>query len=214
MTFLPSNRKRVNVAGVLHEFDLFVTASHHGGYESRFAFECKHRETPVSKNDIIIFIAKLNAVAAQKGFFVAKQFSRHAVAQAAADARIELVTVTTSNVSRLPWLAVRVLAPGAEHIAVEVRTRDGDIMDPDAASWKPDAVLLLNDRRMAFQDYFAPWAVDLINAQNDRLTAAGLHVGSYRWTQQESRAFQPGELIIADFDISQLTFRRKRNVDR
>jgi hypothetical protein len=55
-------------------------------------FECKNWQDKVGKNDIIVFSEKVKATNAQRGFFVAKSFTKDAVAQAEKDPRLELLT--------------------------------------------------------------------------------------------------------------------------
>jgi hypothetical protein len=77
---------------VKHEIDLWVSVAIAKGYNSIFIFECKNWEDKVSKNEIIVFSEKIDVTNAQKGFFVAKSFTKDAVAQAAKDARRQLLT--------------------------------------------------------------------------------------------------------------------------
>src|ERR1017187_6496765 len=90
--FRIESRKLIYADGVKHEIDLWVSVEIAKGYKSIFVFECKNWEDKVSKNEIIVFCEKIDVTSAQKGFFVAKSFTRDAVAQAAKDARIQLLT--------------------------------------------------------------------------------------------------------------------------
>jgi hypothetical protein len=84
-------KKFVSVSGVRHEINIFVTVRVASGYEAIFIFECKNWANPVKKNEIIIFSEKIEAVQAQKGFFVAREFSKDAVAQSGKDQRVTLL---------------------------------------------------------------------------------------------------------------------------
>lgn len=77
--------------GVRHEIDVYVTASLAAGYESVFVFECKNWEAKVGKNEVIILAEKIAITGAQRGFLVAKAFTRDARAQAKKDLRVELL---------------------------------------------------------------------------------------------------------------------------
>ena len=81
-TFKIESKRVVTSGGVKHEIDIYVTASLAAGYEAIFIFECKNWEAKVGKNELIIFSEKISAVRAQKGFFVAKSYTRDAEAQA------------------------------------------------------------------------------------------------------------------------------------
>ena len=87
-------RKRITVGGVHHEIDIFVTVEVAKGYKSTFVFECKNWEDAVGKNELIVFSEKIDATSAQRGFFVAKSFTKDAAAQAQKDPRITLLTAT------------------------------------------------------------------------------------------------------------------------
>jgi hypothetical protein len=71
-------RKKVNVDGVHHEIDIFVSVEVAKGYTAVFIFECKNWEAAVNKNEIIVFSEKIKEVGAQQGYFVAKSFTKDA----------------------------------------------------------------------------------------------------------------------------------------
>jgi hypothetical protein len=79
-TFRIESKRIVSLDGVRHEIDLFVTAALPSGYDAVFVFECKNWEEKVGKNEIIIFSEKVRAANAQKGFFVARAFTKDAKA--------------------------------------------------------------------------------------------------------------------------------------
>ena len=91
-TFRIQGKRIVVSDGVRHEIDVYVTAALPTGYEAIFVFECKNWQDKVGKNDIIVFSEKIKATNAQRGFFVAKSFTKDAVAQAEKDPRLELLT--------------------------------------------------------------------------------------------------------------------------
>jgi hypothetical protein len=102
-TFVIESRKVLLVEGVRHELDLFVTVDHGQGYKAVFVFECKNwSASPVGKNEIIVFSEKIDAVQAQRGFFVAKSYTGDAEAQAKKNPRITLLTVTEHDPASTP----------------------------------------------------------------------------------------------------------------
>ena len=101
-TFRIESRKRVVVEGVTHEIDVWVEVGNAPGYEVLIIFECKNQRYKVDKNEIIIFSEKIQAVSAQRGFFVAHDYTADARAQASRDRRIELLTVTSGDPLRIP----------------------------------------------------------------------------------------------------------------
>src|SRR4051812_9441896 len=70
-------RKILVVGGVRHEIDIFVTVDVAKGYTATFIFECKNWDAVVvGKNEIIVFSEKIDAATAQRGYFVAKSFTK------------------------------------------------------------------------------------------------------------------------------------------
>jgi len=89
--------KKIRENGVLHEIDIFVNIDLGKGYNSTYLFECKNWDhAKVGKNEIISFIEKIKVTASQKGFFLAKSFTKDAIAQAKLDNRLELKIVDDS----------------------------------------------------------------------------------------------------------------------
>jgi len=111
-TFQIEPKKVIRSNGVRHEIDLFVTATLGNGYDAIFIFECKNWAEKVGKNEIIVFSEKVKAVSSQKGFFVAKSYTKDAIAQAQRDDRIQLLTVKEMDPSA-------VMVPGLFHMIVE-----------------------------------------------------------------------------------------------
>jgi hypothetical protein len=96
-TFKIQTRKRINVGGVHHEIDIFVTVEVAKGYTATFIFECKNWENAVGKNEIIVLSEKIDVVSAQRGYLVAKSFTKDAEAQAIKDPRTTLLIATEHN---------------------------------------------------------------------------------------------------------------------
>jgi hypothetical protein len=92
-TFEIEGNKVVSIGGVRHEVDVYVHATLAPGYSAVFLFECKNWQKPVGKNEIIVFGEKVRAIAAQRGFFIARAFTKDAEAQSKLDSRIDLLTV-------------------------------------------------------------------------------------------------------------------------
>ena len=91
-TFLIENKKIINVGGVHHEIDIFVTIDLGNGYKSIFIFECKNWQGPVGKNEVIVFSEKIAAAQAQHGYLIARSFTKDACFQAERDSRVILST--------------------------------------------------------------------------------------------------------------------------
>jgi hypothetical protein len=89
-----SFRRIIVVDGVKHEIDIWVDFELGNGYSSTFIFEAKNWNKTIGKDHIIVFSEKILAANAQSGFFVAKSFSRYALAAAKKDQRIRILQVT------------------------------------------------------------------------------------------------------------------------
>src|SRR5258706_13406238 len=100
---IETNRVRV-VEGVRHEIDVLAKTLPGSAYESSWIFECKNWNKPVSKNDVIVLAEKVRALAASKGFLVAKSFSKDAEAQVKLDSRLSLIQCTDEFQSALTEL--------------------------------------------------------------------------------------------------------------
>ena len=83
-------KKIIKVAGVRHEIDLYLTVDIASGYNAIFIFECKNWQKAVDKNEIIVFIKKIQDSSASIGFFVAKSYTADAKAAAKTDPRVIL----------------------------------------------------------------------------------------------------------------------------
>lgn len=87
-------KKIVDINGVKHEIDIYITIDYGKGYQAIFIFECKNWAKKVGKDEIIVFSKKVELVHAQTGYFVAKSFTRDAEAQAGQDGRLKLLIAT------------------------------------------------------------------------------------------------------------------------
>ena len=101
-TFQFEPKKIISVDGVRHEIDVYVSVDHGNGYTAIFIFECKNWKKKIGKSEIIEFSEKVKVAPAQKGFFVAKSFTRYARAQAKKDPRIELLCVEELDLTEVP----------------------------------------------------------------------------------------------------------------
>ena len=96
-------KKVVIVQGVKHEIDIYIAINNARGYNSTYIFECKNWRTKIDKDKIIAFAQKVRDVRASTGFFIAKRFTKYAVAQAKRDG-IELLIADDKLEETLPFL--------------------------------------------------------------------------------------------------------------
>jgi len=120
-TFRMEPKKIIVSDGVHHEIDLWVAVDIGNGYESTFIFESKNWKKKIGKNHIIDFSEKIKVAPAQIGFFVARAFTRDAIAQAKKDPRIRLVRVEESSFCDVPSFLRAVL--NSFHVVQVIKTK-------------------------------------------------------------------------------------------
>jgi Restriction endonuclease len=74
-----------------YEIDLYVIVERDKNLDSTFIFECKNWVAKIDRKEITDFSEKITKSAAQKGFFIAQEFTSGAIARANDDPRLELV---------------------------------------------------------------------------------------------------------------------------
>jgi hypothetical protein len=194
-------RKTITVDGVHHEIDIFVTVGAAKGYECTFIFECKNWEAPVNKNEIIIFSEKIDAATAQRGYFVAKAFTKDALAQAAKDQRITILYVIEHD-------AANTAPPDGFHITVDasakpatifrVRGSSGTHSDPIDVNGK---MFVLGGKEVLITDYLNSWMEQLYQERLLWFETAHLPEGVHSMVADGQRSFIPGECVLDGRDI-------------
>jgi hypothetical protein len=76
---------RIVVDGILYEADVLVRVTLGARYDSTFIFECKNWSERVGRVPITAFSETVSAFQAQRGFFVAKAYTRDAMVRAMKD---------------------------------------------------------------------------------------------------------------------------------
>lgn len=182
--------------GVRHEFDVFVTAEIAPGYSAIFVFECKNLSKKVGKNDIIVFSKKIDVVSAQRGFFVARSFSRHAIAQAALDPRITLLSASDVDpaIADIPFSLV-----GTEIHETTAQTtflgfRVGGV--DDRFPIEMTAELVVDGRQVSIQSYVEEWASQLRDARVTKLQLEFENEGMHTIEFGETRTFERGRVTL------------------
>jgi hypothetical protein len=194
-------RKRINVGGVHHEIDIFVTVGVAKGYTSTFIFECKNWEDAVGKNEIIVFSEKINAATAQRGYFVAKSFTKDAEAQAHKDQRITLLTATEHNpATTITPESFHITAPATAKCSTTFRAAgsSGKNLDPIEVQ---DKLIQLCDRDVLLTDYLNSWLDDIYQQRLLEFQTAHLAEGIHPMTAEAERSLGAGEVFIDGREI-------------
>jgi Restriction endonuclease len=206
-TITIETKKRVAVQGVRSEIDVFISVDLGNGLVLIYIFECKNREEPVSKNDIIVFNDKIQEVGAQKGYFVAKKYGRDAINKAKRYQRIELLKASDEFetlpfvVAHFHYLFNTILDT---NVSVGIKTDDprkiGTLALTDASKVRlGDEELLLG----ALTERIRNTVVDEVMSHEP---TALLCAGTYPYRRTKRYIFQsPNELFVDGQECSELT---------
>ncbi|MDA8972426.1 restriction endonuclease [bacterium] len=92
--------KIFNIDGAKYEIDVFVKINKAQGYSSIFIFECKNWDSAkVGRKEITDFSEKINITQAQRGFFVAIDFTKDAINRAKKDEKLELLKASKFDIN-------------------------------------------------------------------------------------------------------------------
>jgi|ERR1039458_3054745 hypothetical protein len=205
--FTIESKKLIVSRGVKHEIDLWARVDLGRGYEALFVFECKNWEEKVGKNEISVFSEKIRATNAQKGFFVAKSFTKYAVAQAATDQRMQLLTVAdlpTENVP-VPFDFHFIIFETANvDLAFKVRARTR-CERPMKRSKVKDVVL--NGERIDIDHLTRKWIGQVWNERSGTFPSGTLPEGTYPVTAEGEKHFEPNELAAEGQDVDRVLYK-------
>jgi hypothetical protein len=192
--------KIANVLGVRHEIDVYVKTLPDSQFESAWIFECKDWKKPVGKNEVIILARKVDVMKANRGFLVARRFTKDAKAQVLQDSRLSLVPCT----DEFPTL-FNVELTHTKHdlwpITISVRERGTpQTMTPVELDWEK-LVCRMNGQLIDFRSYIGR-NIDLCVAEDQQENAAKYRYESTHFGYRGLRIdFRAGELILNDMDV-------------
>jgi len=198
-TFQIEPKKIITVDGVRHEIDLCVIVDHGNGYIATFIFECKNWKKKIGKSHIIEFSEKVKVVPAQKGFFVAKSFTRYARAQAKKDPRIELLCAEELDLTEVPSYVQAVLK--SFHILkvisrkVQIRPHLKCVHDP-ARSFTGAVEFLVDDAPVLWDEYLNTWVNETIRATCSGFRSLELPEGTYPLAFDDLRSFDNRNCLL------------------
>lgn len=194
-------RKILTVGDVHHEIDIYTKVGAATGYESVFIFECKNWEAPVSKNELIIFSEKIDVAVAQRGYFVAKNFTKDALAQAAKDPRVTILYATEHDSANVP-------PPESFHITAQASVKcsttfrvagtTGTKLDVLHVEGK---LVQLGGNDVLLTDYLHAWLDDLYAQRLPRFYTADLPEGVHSMPEADERSFPTAHLFIDERQI-------------
>ncbi|MFK5948971.1 MAG: restriction endonuclease [Methylococcales bacterium] len=206
-SFLIESKKIVIIDGVRHEIDVWAEIDHGKDYKSIFIFECKNWESSVGKNEIIIFSEKIDVVQAQKGFFVAKSFTKDAKAQAKKDKRITLLNATEYAVENIPMpFNFHFIEKKDEHgdLTVEEKSHKNKKINKKRKLNLDRVKCILNNEEVNMTAYAQKWIKDCADNRLRSFPSANKEDGIYELDTDDLREFKDGELFIDDKEIERL----------
>jgi Restriction endonuclease len=203
-TFLIESKKIICVGGVHHEIDVFVTIDPAPGYQSVSIFECKNWKEPIGKNEIINFSEKIKAAGATRGFFVAKEFTRDAEAQAKKDNRMELILATELPLEGPPMLygfhmiSVVPVSYAATFFKWGATGSAFNELDMETARF------IYRGEQVVPRDFLLKRADPIMKQDTAKLRTERFAVGTYPFTLKCEARFEHGELFVDDIEVERL----------
>jgi Restriction endonuclease len=194
-------RRVVTVAGVRHEIDVWVELRGAPGYGALYIFECKNQKKKVSKNDILAFSEKIRVVSAARGYFVAKQFSQDAIAQAKLDSRIELLTAEEAEVVGLPAVPAFVVLD-AWTSRVNFIERGGDATKQRQVPMPQE--LLLDGAPLDASLYLQAWVAEVRDRRLNAFDSVSASTGNYELEAHDERVFEDGRLFLDGAELERV----------
>ncbi len=170
--FTIESKKIINSGGVHHEIDVYVTVDSAPGYSAIYIFECKNWKDSVGKNEIILFVEKINCSNAVLGYFVATSFTKDAMAQAEKCSRLTLlraeeIDLTLVDENQIVFRTLR-------NIEVMIHRR-GLISDEEIDHFDAEAVTAeFRGRPFPFSDSMKKTAKHLLDETVEVLAALGI----------------------------------------
>ncbi len=212
-TIIFESKKIVVADGARFEIDIFVTIHSAPGYSSLVIFECKNWKKAVGTPEITHFSAKIAAVGATRGFFVAKSFTKDARALAKKDKRITLLIASEHNPTSSPVPhGFHTITAEPTHADVTLYKRGADhknIFPCDVAT----ATLRFRGEIAPLQEYLRQW-IDQTTSQDVLKFASGsLPEGRYDREGVSSRTFAQGEFLVNDEDMEMAAIIVRYHVD-
>jgi len=195
-TFVIEGKKIIQVGGVHHEIDIFVTIDSAPGYKSVFIFECKNWTDAVGKNEVVIFSEKIDAAQAQHGYFVAKSFTRDAEAQAEKDPRITLLLAIEHDPTVPVPFHFHIVIPEFDHVEVTF-SRWGSPTNSESLPFDVGAAeAWVQGRTINLKEYLVAWGHEAVNGSMRTFSSGKLPEGVYERTGESTREYAEGELTL------------------
>jgi hypothetical protein len=199
--FTVEANKIVNVSGVRHEIDVFVTTAQESPYEACWIFECKNWKKVVGKNEVMILAKKVAAIRANRGFIVAHRISRDATAQIKLEEKVSFIQCRDEFLSPLNGLELICTTHEVLPTSVGLKERGVAVMEhPRDLEWRNQSCRF-ESQPVELASFFKA-QVDrmILTDQNENQPRYRLE-GTHSADRTEKIEFAPGELMIGAIDV-------------
>lgn len=194
-------RKIVTTDGVRHEIDLFVTVHVAKDSDSIFIFECKNWKDAVDKNEIIIFSEKIKSVDAQTGFFVARSYTKDALAQAEKDSRVRILYFDEKDPRQTPSSVIfRIYKEDSASLKLSLQRRSNSDTGEKKSMYKPSIVYKGDNK--TYDEYCRDWANAVHKESVEKLDKNKLDDGNHRRSVTWKREHLENELLVDGEDMA------------
>jgi hypothetical protein len=181
------------IDGARYEADLLVGIRHPVGYETTYLFECKNWKRVAGKNEVVKVNDAIEAFGAQRGYLVAKRFSKDAKAKQHKCPRV-LFLLASEMSTLIPHPFVRtitMLASAQIRATFSVRLPD----EEEAPPLTPTSVVRHGGVERMASDWLQPIANAMIAAGRGKNTGP-LAEGKHLLVEEETYGFKKGELFV------------------
>jgi hypothetical protein len=206
-TFHIIPNKIICVDGVHSELDIWIGVDIGNGYTASFIFECRNWKKKTNKNDVIVLIDKINAAQAQTGFFIAKSFTRDAIAKAKSNPRVKLLRVSEVDFSQVPsciqyFHAVEQTVRHADcTIKLKSDKETGESVQLDLRT----AAFVLDGEICDLSKYIDDWRNELFSTTANAFRSEKMPEGSYTLPFEEMRSFSDGGALLNGEFVDRIT---------
>jgi len=211
--FKIERRKILTVGDVHQEIDVYAKVGSAKAYESIFIFECKNWEAPVSKNELIVFSEKIEIAVAQRGYFVAKKFTKDALAQAAKDPRVTILYATEHDPANVPPpQSFHITAPASVKCSTTFRVAgtSGTKLDVLHVEGK---LVQLGGNDVLLTDYLNAWLDELYARRLLWFCTADLLEGVHPMLEADERSYPAAHLFIDEREIEHVRLEAEFGVE-
>lgn len=197
-TFRIERNKIMTINGVKYEIDIYVEIDIQIGQKFVYIFECKNWDSVVvPPKEISYFSEKIKATNAHKGYFIAKKFSKYALAKAKEDTRIDVLQATDefTDITMLPDIHFI----GIKHLKKEAlfTERIHKLKKVDFSTSKAT----YQSKTVNLREFLNPFLNSVVDERMKHEPTNKFNEGTYNYSHKKKFSFAPRELLINNSDV-------------